>query len=825
RNTIDRIERFASRNGWTPFTLDLKSRDIIDWLRTVRPVYRCGLAVLTSILLHEHVMSRATMENFKKADFLAFCIAQHTQIMSAPGLVIETQRPHVQKYIAALINAYYRKSEFSKTNFDYSDNELDPVEHEKILLSQGISPGNIKLIFDLTVQITKATIRLHTELRTNQPFAVKPEISRHVLGVLGSHVDYNCDDIVIVFKRDVLHHVDANFSIQPFVSYQTGAYYQCQPWLRDESSDESNRMKLFNETKLHAAIPGYEQAAAIELIGLTSYGTHGRRMDIDLNTILDRWLLVHPQNSIETRLPQRIPLDYIDEIFMTQSMFESFENDIREKLNTVLGGRLQVVPIKENDTYRHSVITTLLRQHLKKNDLQSVAQGLTMTIPPTNFLDNLLTPIRISDLYEYDSTRRSKGSKDKTYYIYWQISNGDMMLTLSKKQDNPNDCNSRTTSLLIYIAEKPNTNTAQYRENPSYLNLGQPYQHQAFIDEKRYVARSTSFYRGCNLNDFITFCLEVQPSNNTVNLSHAGPNSIYNHEVISAKFQISTLDVADLELLYVSTGKCAVTIQNLFVTLEKQERLHPQVDLKLDKLSSFALATSRDNQAKRDLPAPPASPFPAAEGQEKQPIGFINQVRNAVGHIGDNVKGFVLGNGQGSTPLKMCKHGINCLIQFSDDGSHHNSKYLHPCRFADRCREHEPHLTHDPHPATVCLIGKDCNLLADAFHRAKFYHSGLPYFLIPCKHQAQCVDKSERHRIKYSHGEKVLERMEKPSRNEASNARQGNNNHEQLTPCRHGADCRDKSDQLHCRKYSHPSASVPKNENKSPYATSYYPDH
>ena len=140
-------------------------------------------------------------------------------------------------------------------------------------------------------------------------------------------------------------------------------------------------------------------------------------------------------------------------------------------------------------------------------------------------------------------------------------------------------------------------------------------------------------------------------------------------------------------------------------------------------------------------------------------------MKNAVGQIGDNVRGFVLGKDQDSTPSKVCKHGINCLVQFSDDGSRHNSKYLHPCRFADRCREHEPHLMHDPHPATVCSLGKDCKQLADAFHRAKFYHSGLPYFLIPCKHQAQCVDKTERHRMKYSHGEKVLERIEKPSRN------------------------------------------------------------
>ncbi|CAF2547621.1 unnamed protein product [Rotaria sp. Silwood2] len=761
RNNVERIIHFINDNRWTPSTPDSVLQEIIDWIRTVRPVYRCGLEVFESILLHEHVMSRGYMENFTQPEFLAYCTLQHSQITSIGSLATDMHRQHVQNYIIALISDLYRKYQFSKSDFTYPKDKQNAIQREDNILLQGISQDDVKLIRELTIQIVQAAIKLHMNfVSTNYPLDVKSEIDKHVLSVLGSHLDYDCRDIVIVFKREVLHHLDANFSIQSFASYRSGKCYQCQPWLGVESNYGDDRIKLFHETKLHASIPGYEQAAAIELIALTSYNSNQRTMNIDLNIIFNRWLNIHSQNSIEARLPQRIPLDYIDEIHMTQSIYDSFDVDMHDRIKTIFGARLRISPTKSNDAYA-SCIASALIERWDKHDFQSVVQGLVITIPPTNFLDNLVIPLRISETYQYYRMHRSRASKDMTIYIYWQVINGDMMLTLSKEQADPNDFTSKTRSLICYIAEKPSTTTNQYHEYPSYLNLGQPFQHQAFMDENRYAAQSTSFYLGCNLNGFMMFCFEIQPSNGVVKLSHAGPNSIYNREIISCTFHRSTFDLSELEFLHVSAGNRAVSVRNLFVTFEKQEHLHPKIDLKLDKISSFESATSNDVQADKSHDKPCASSFTVANDQARRLAGIMDQMKNMAVQIKDNaIDAFA---GKKDSPITPCPCGINCLIQFSDKGLHHNSKYSHPCRFADLCQNLEPHLIHELHPVSACPFDQNCKRLGDAYHRAEYLHSGLPYFLIPCRYQGQCRDNTEKHRIKYSHGEKVLEAMKKPS--------------------------------------------------------------
>jgi hypothetical protein len=142
---------------------------------------------------------------------------------------------------------------------------------------------------------------------------------------------------------------------------------------------------------------------------------------------------------------------------------------------------------------------------------------------------------------------------------------------------------------------------------------------------------------------------------------------------------------------------------------------------------------------------------------------------------------------------KACMHGVNCLIQFSKDGSKHNSKYSHPCRFAEFCRNPEAHLTHEPLNVPQCSYDKNCNKLDNPIHRSKYRHTGLPYFLKPCRDQAVCKEQSKDHRIKYSHGEKVCE---------PKTTVQGGNRHQQKT-CKFGAKCTDDSKD-HRERFSHP---------------------
>ncbi|CAF1459194.1 unnamed protein product [Adineta steineri] len=830
QQNILRVMTYIKRDQWQPFTLKSIHQDIFDWIRTVQPIHRCRSEVFELLLLHEHVMSGKYMEYFRKPKFVADCIFQHNRVKSICNLHRDPCMEHARNYIETLIIDIYHKHEFLKidsvdSNDEHSStNNDDIIQREEDFLSKYISQDDMKLIHQIAKQIAEASIKLHTNSDSiSHSFDKKLKTNRHVLSVLGPYVDNDCNDIVIVFKREILHHPDSNFSVQTAASYVTGRCYKYRPWLGTDSDSEAARIKLFNETKLHASIPGYDQALAIELIALTSYKSRQRTMDIDLDMILRRLVNAHSQDEIEARLPQVIPLDYIDHIYMTQNIYNSFDARIGNRIQTIFRNRLTILSTKSDEEYNRAVIDALIQQ-FDKRAIQAISrsiQGFVFTIPPTNFTDNLALPLTISQAYANYHMQHPKASTDMTIYIYWQAMNGDMMLTLSNEQLNSSQSQAKIRCLICYISEKPVVTNTQYNEYPSYLSLDHPSQHQTLMNQNRYVIKSTSFYRGCNLDDFMTFCLEIQPSNGKVKLSHANSNSIYNHKVLSYTFDKSEIDLTKLEFIHVSAGTHTVSIQNFFVTFEKQIDLHSKIDIKFDQISSTKKASSSDVQVHRGHGKSRGSSRLVVDDHARGSCNIRSQVKNKT--INQTVDYFV---GKKNTLLTPCSHGINCLIQFSDNGSAHNSKYSHPCRFAELCRDLESHLTHEPRQATTCAFDQKCKLLNNPYHRARYRHSSLPYFLIPCRYQSQCKDTSPRHRIKYSHGEKVLEPMQKLRPRESSKASSQYDDRNRRIPCRWGAACRDKADPQHRTKYSHHTTSTQKQKDARPLcrAHSQYSD-
>jgi hypothetical protein len=107
-----------------------------------------------------------------------------------------------------------------------------------------------------------------------------------------------------------------------------------------------------------------------------------------------------------------------------------------------------------------------------------------------------------------------------------------------------------------------------------------------------------------------------------------------------------------------------------------------------------------------------------------------------------------------SSKLPACRDSVYCLNQNSKD---HTNEYSHPCRFNELCRRaaEEPHLVHERHSVSKCSQDRDCSEQTDPVHRAKFRHTNLPDYLIPCRFQEGCYNKSSEHRIKYFHGEEL----------------------------------------------------------------------
>ncbi|CAF2764998.1 unnamed protein product [Rotaria sp. Silwood2] len=105
-----------------------------------------------------------------------------------------------------------------------------------------------------------------------------------------------------------------------------------------------------------------------------------------------------------------------------------------------------------------------------------------------------------------------------------------------------------------------------------------------------------------------------------------------------------------------------------------------------------------------------------------------------------------------SSKLPFCRDSVYCLNQNSKD---HMEKYFHLCCFNELCRNKdiEPYLIHEHHNVPKCSDDENCSKIIDPVQRAEFRHTNVPDYLIPCRYQDKCYDKSLNHRKKYFHGE------------------------------------------------------------------------
>ncbi|CAF1308780.1 unnamed protein product, partial [Rotaria sordida] len=585
-DNIERVTNYVKREKWETLKSGSIPQEIIDWIRTVQPVHRCRADIFESILLHGHVMSRDYMENLKNEPCIIDSILQHSRLRQIEYSKGKKCAQHIKNYVTALVSNEFEKQRSENQISDKTivkaassssaianvESRKQLITNTKVMLSYILSQDEIKIIETTAIEIAQASIKLHSD-----PAGIGYErdkdlgTNKTVFSILGPHMG-NYGDVFIVFKREILHHPDSNFSIQSATSYASGNCFKWRPWLGNDPGSPKDRINLFHKTKLHASITGYEYATALELIATVSQDLNKRSMNIDLKTILKCWLDRDSHMNIEAHLPQLIPLDYIDHIYMPQEIFDSFENKTCQTIETIFNNRISIKSFQLLDDYRKFVLQDLIDKYGQRNihSISRPIQGTVITIPATEFTDYFVLPITISQAYKQYKIDHPQASNDITVYIYWQTMNGDMMLTLSNEQINTGEQQPNLHCLISYIAEKPSTKEGYYHENISYLHNDVPFLHEIVIKEQRYAAKSRSFYIGCNTDDFMTFCLEIQRSTGKVILSHSGPNSIYNHEKISSTFLKSDLDLNQLNYIHVSAGAHTVPIRNLFVTFEKQ---------------------------------------------------------------------------------------------------------------------------------------------------------------------------------------------------------------------------------------------------------------
>ena len=570
KDNIERVIRYVQSQKWNRFPSKSIPKNIIDWIRTVQPVHRCKPDIFESILVHGHVMSRNYMDNLKKIPCVVHSILHHNRIQQIETLKKKIYADYTADYVTALVTA-----EFDK-NLDGTVSEaelLSPeIKNKEVILSSILSPDDMKAIKTTATNIAQASIKLHSN---PAGIGYKPDqdlgTNKNVFSILGSHSG-QYGDIFIVFKRDILHHPDANFTIQAATSYASGNAFKWRPWLGPIPNSKDQQIDLFHTSKLHAAVPGYEYATAIELIAVASHTSKKNTMDISLKKILKVWQKLNSHQTIEAHLPQLIPLDYIEHIYMTKDIFDKFNKNIRQVIKVNFDNRITIKSFQTKEEYQNFVNKELIDRFGQRDthSLSRPIRGFIITIPSTNFTDHFAIPLTISQSYAQYRINHPNTTSNLTIYIYWQVMNGDVMLTLSNEQIDTGQLQPKLNCLICYLARKPSTKDTHYHEDASYLNSGLPFQHQIFIDENKYAAKSTSFYVGCNTDDLMTFCLEIHRSTGQVILSHSGPNSIYNHEKISCTFDKANLDLTQLDFVHLSAGTCTVPIRNLIITFEKE---------------------------------------------------------------------------------------------------------------------------------------------------------------------------------------------------------------------------------------------------------------
>lgn len=810
--------------------------EIQKLVRALQPVHRCGKVIFESILVHGHVMSREHMEHLKKASFVAQAVQEHKHVRAIfDKKQMTTLEEHARDYIQAIVSREYSNKYSALVTSgdgtaalkaDASTDYDTAIRIQERILKGILKPEEIDRIRNLTIDVTEASWNLnHSPTGLGHAPDKKLGTDKHVFSILGPNLGHYYGDIIIVFKSELMLHPDTNFSPQAATSFFSGQTFNHRPWVQDPGNDPDQRVECFHQSKLHCSVPGYEYAAAAELIAIT--GTHKKTFDIHSKDIFTRWKKVDSHQVFEAHLPQLVPLDYIDEIYIPKSLFALLTPAAQESATKIFGNSLHITKHEIDPTpafnggprpndagranYQDHVVEKLIEKFEKRMEHTSHLHGIVLTLIPTKFTDHIVLPLTISDAFHQHRQTHKHSSNSDTIYIYWQAMYDDMMITLSNEQISSDASQPNIRCLVCYIAEQPSTTTTNYHETYSYLNAGDPYQHDVIMANGRSSASSNSFHRGCNVGDFLTYCLKIEKKTGEVTLSHAGSNGIYCYESISCQFSKTTLDLHKLNYIHVSAGSQKVPIRNLFVSFEQILDLHPSFD-KDFKGNNHSTAQNKKSQTRERN----SSPHEEKDSSDEKSPSKISRVADAIARV----FGYGGDDDGDEKKLQPCPDSINCLKR---ESSKHMKEYLHPCPYSELCpnKNKEPHLTHEPHKVEQCPERNSCRKLEDPHHRAKYRHRYYPDFLIPCHDGSKCSDKSKEHRITYSHGEQIQisaarSSSLKPSSEYHEKVSYNPGRNDQQIACRHGSNCRDQNDAQHCSKYSHPNQRGSKSSNIIP---------
>ncbi|CAF4959475.1 unnamed protein product, partial [Rotaria sp. Silwood1] len=356
---VKALRDYVNLENWRKSNISIP-QEIIEWIRALQPIHRCSKIIFESIIVHGNVMSREHMGFLNQPKFVASAVEQHNEVRR---IFDQHNKKPLQKYgrdfIQALVDIEFNKA-YKGTSMHKSSHDqcADMIKMKEIQLQGFLKQEEIDKMREHAIEIAQASLRLHAN-PMGIGFAPDNTLgtNKHVFSTLGPNLGVYYGDIFIIFKRELMRHPDANFSIQAATTFgQSCNAYKWRPWLKDPGSPKA-RIQQFHYSKLHCSVPGYDETAALELMALT--GLVNKTMDVDVNDIQRQWTSVDSHEVFEAHLPQLIPLDYIDHVYMPKNVFESFTPTIKTAVKNIFRhDRLTITPHIVDPNYEKQLDST-----------------------------------------------------------------------------------------------------------------------------------------------------------------------------------------------------------------------------------------------------------------------------------------------------------------------------------------------------------------------------------------------------------------------------------------------------------------------------------
>ncbi|CAF1475648.1 unnamed protein product [Adineta steineri] len=283
-------------------------------------------------------MSRSHIDLLRDPHFITNTIIEHNQLrnilsrLNTPVLI-----DYAQDLIKTIVITEFNKQTPTAAIIPIVD-ASSPIKKE--ILSTVLSEKELDIIHRYALDITQASLNLSKEpmgMGFNGDKALGTD--QHVFAILGPHRGQYYGEIAVVFKRELMLHPSSHFSIPAATLFPNGHVYTCLPWVIDYGTQDS-RIHQFYKSKLHCSVSGYEYAAATLLIAII--GKDNKTTSIDMNDVIRWWEKVDSHMVFESYLPSRIPLSYIDHVYMPEIVFNSLTCQAQHSARTIFRDKLTV---------------------------------------------------------------------------------------------------------------------------------------------------------------------------------------------------------------------------------------------------------------------------------------------------------------------------------------------------------------------------------------------------------------------------------------------------------------------------------------------------